>query len=75
MSIDAEPRLRRLLPAASNPGMARHFRVQFREVRHDDWRMFAAFRRRDQAEACLGALEKRGLRARVVDCDRCPTAA
>jgi hypothetical protein len=57
-----------------NPGVGRHFRVQFRENAGKDWRMYAVFRHREQAEACLGTLHQRGMTVRLVDCDRCPTA-
>jgi hypothetical protein len=60
--------------SAANPGICRHFRVQFRDTLQKDWRMYAVFRRRDQAEACVGTLHQRGVTARLVDCDRCPTA-
>jgi hypothetical protein len=58
----------------ANPGVGRHFRVQFRAATEKDWRMFAVFRRREQAEACVGTLQAQGLTARLVDCDRCPAA-
>lgn len=60
--------------SAANPGVCRHFRVQFRDAAQQGWRMYAVFRRRDQAEACVDTLHQRGMTARLVDCDRCPTA-
>jgi nitrogen regulatory protein PII-like uncharacterized protein len=63
-----------VIASVANPGVGRHFRVQYRDTAHDDWRMYAVFRRRDQAEACLGMLHQRGVTSRLLDCDRCPTA-
>ena len=58
----------------SNPGVVRNFRVQVREAGSRDWRMHSTFRQRKQAESCVVALQTVGLSARLLDCDRCPTA-
>jgi hypothetical protein len=58
----------------SNPGVVRSFRVQVRESGSRDWRMHSSFRHRTQAESCVVALQTNGVSARLVDCDRCPTA-
>jgi len=58
----------------SNPGVVRNFRVQVREGGSSDWHMYSTFPRRSEAESCIAALEVGGIPARLVDCDRCPTA-
>jgi hypothetical protein len=60
--------------SASNPGVVRNFRVQVRESNASDWQMHSIFRRRSDAESCVSALQICGVYARLVDCDRCPTA-
>jgi hypothetical protein len=57
----------------SNPGVIRNFRVQVREGGASEWRMYGTFRRRSDAEACVASQMGKGLSARVIDCDRCPT--
>jgi hypothetical protein len=60
---DVYPQVR----AVSNPGgLARQYRVQIREARHNCWRMYATFRCADSADACRSALERAGLDARIV---------
>jgi hypothetical protein len=58
----------------SNPGVIRNFRVQVRPVGSSIWRMHRTFRRRSDAESCIADLQRAGMSARLVDCDRCPTA-
>ena len=58
----------------SNPGVVRNFRVQVRKGGSGDWQMHSTFRRRSEAESCVAALQVGGVPARLVDCDRCPTA-
>ena len=60
--------------SASNPGVVRNFRVQVRESETSDWHMYSTFRHRPEAESCVAALQIGGVSARLVDCDRCPTA-
>lgn len=60
--------------AVSNPGVVRNFRVQVRHRGTTDWHMYSTFRRRSEAEICIAALQVNGVSARLVDCDRCPTA-
>ena len=60
--------------SVSNPGVVRNFRVQVRESTSSDWHMYSTFRHRTQAESCIAALKTDGVFARLVDCDRCPTA-
>jgi hypothetical protein len=60
--------------SVSNPGVVRNFRVQARESGSSDWHMYATFRHRMQAESCIAALQASGVSARLIDCDRCPTA-
>jgi len=60
--------------SASNPGVVRNFRVQVRERDASDWRMYGTFRVRSDAESCIATLQIDGVSARLVDCDRCPTA-
>ena len=60
--------------SASNPGLARNFRVQVREGNSSEWQMHSIFRRRSDAESCVVALQIEGVSVRLVDCDRCPTA-
>ena len=60
--------------SVSNPGVVRNFRVQVRDSSSCDWQMYSAFRRRSDAESCIDALRIGGVSARLVDCDRCPTA-
>ena len=60
--------------SASNPGVMRNFRVQVRDCSAREWQMHRIFRRRSEAELCIAALKIKGLLARLVDCDRCPTA-
>ena len=60
--------------SASNPGVVRNFRVQVRHDNSSDWQMYSMFRRRSDAESCVAALQFGGVSARLVDCDRCPTA-
>jgi len=60
--------------SVSNPGVVRNFRVQVREGGLSDWHMYSTFRRRSEAESCIAALQIGGVPARLVDCDRCPTA-
>ena len=60
--------------SASNPGLVRNFRVQVRDSNSSDWQMYSVFRRRSDAESCIDALRRDGVSARLVDCDRCPTA-
>lgn len=57
-----------------NLGVIRNFRVQVRESGTHRWRMHATFRRRSEAESCIADLRQSGISARLVDCDRCPTA-
>ena len=61
-----------MMATASNPGVIRNFRVQVLVA--DGWQMHQTFRHRAQAEACLTTLRHSGQCARLVDCDRCPTA-
>ncbi|MBC8353365.1 MAG: hypothetical protein H8E66_15305 [Planctomycetes bacterium] len=58
----------------SNPGVVRNFRVQVRESQINEWHMYSTFRNRREAESCIAALQIGGVSARLVDCDRCPTA-
>jgi hypothetical protein len=60
--------------SVSNPGVIRNFRVQVRESGSIGWHMYGTFRHRIQAESCIAALQADGVSARLVDCDRCPTA-
>ncbi len=60
--------------SVSNPGVVRNFRVQVREGGTSDWHMYSTFRRRSEAELCIAGLQVSGVAARLVDCDRCPTA-
>ncbi|MDA1053008.1 MAG: hypothetical protein O3C40_21355 [Planctomycetota bacterium] len=60
--------------SVSNPGVVRNFRVQVRESDSSDWHMYSTFRHRREAESCIAALQLGGVSARLVDCDRCPTA-
>lgn len=60
--------------SVTNPGVVRNFRVQVRERDSGDWHMYGTFRHRKQAESCIAALQSGGVCARLVDCDRCPTA-
>ena len=60
--------------SVSNPGVVRNFRVQVRDSGSSEWHMYSTFRRRAQAESCIAALHNGGVPARLVDCDRCPTA-
>ena len=58
----------------SNPGVIRSFRVQVRQDVGSIWQMHRTFRRRSEAESCIAELQRNGMAARLVDCDRCPTA-
>lgn len=58
----------------SNPGVIRNFRVQVRQSSGSIWQMYRTFRRRSEAESCIVDLQRAGMVARLVDCDRCPTA-
>lgn len=60
--------------SASNPGVVRNFRVQVRDSTSGNWQLHGVFRRRPDAESCVAALQIGGVSARLVDCDRCPTA-
>lgn len=60
--------------SVSNPGVVRNFRVQVRQSGSRDWHRYSIFRDRSQAESCIVALQAEGISARLVDCDRCPTA-
>ncbi len=60
--------------SVSNPGVIRNFRVQIRDREVSDWRMYSTYRTRPEAELCISALQRGGVDARLVDCDRCPTA-
>ena len=62
--------------AVNSPGgLARQLRVQYQATSTADWRLYAAFRRRDQAEQCLDQLNRDGYQARMVDYAICPAAA
>ena len=62
--------------AVSSPGgFARQLRVQYQAKSTTDWRLYATFRRRDQAEQCLDRLNRDGYQARMVDYAICPAAA
>jgi len=74
MTVTEHDTTRTAVRSPIHSGMVRHFRVQVHEVKDNGWRMYAAFRRRDQAEDCLGKLHAQGYRTRLVDCDRCPAA-
>lgn len=60
--------------SVSNPGVVRNFRVQVRKQGIGQWQMYRTFRNRQEAESCVADLNSRNLEARLVDCDRCPTA-
>ncbi len=56
-------------------GVARQFRVQYHTSPADPWRMFASFRARGPAEACVDRLHEQGYEARLVKYVNCPTSA
>ena len=60
--------------SVSNPGVIRNFRVQIRDREVGDWHMYSTYRTRNDAELCISALHLGGVDARLIDCDRCPTA-
>ncbi|MEO8496669.1 MAG: hypothetical protein ABI614_16495 [Planctomycetota bacterium] len=62
------------IATVSNPGVVRNFRVQVRDSSSSVWLKYGTFRRRSEAESCIANLRGRGILARLVDCDRCPTA-
>lgn len=61
--------------AVSNPGgVARQFRVQYLASSESAWRLYANFKRCDQAEECLSSLKRKGISARVVKYQCCAAA-
>ena len=69
------PRGTRGLRSVSSPGgSSKHYRVQVLDSETSSWRMYANFRFVGEAEACLDALAARGIEARLVSANLCPTA-
>ncbi len=72
--ICQEPRGARCLRSVNSPGgSSKHFRVQIHDPEGNSWRMYASFRFLGEAEACLDALTRREIEARLVAADLCPT--
>ncbi len=75
MICQGQSRNTRGLRNASSPGgITKHFRIQVHDAEAESWRMYASFRFLGEAEACLDSLQQRGIEARLVSTDLCPTA-
>ena len=63
--------------AVSGPGggVARQYRVQYHTDSDPNWRMYASFRLRDDAENCLRRLVESGCQARLIRYSITPAAA
>lgn len=61
--------------ATTPGGLPRHFRVQILQRAVNEWRFYALFRNADLAERCCEFLRRSGMTARVVHCNRVPSAA
>lgn len=75
MICQERPHVSRGLRSVKTPGgNSQHFRVQIQDSETHSWRMYASFRFSGEAEACLAALAERGIVARLVSAELCPTA-
>lgn len=75
MRLTDEVSCKRVVASCPGAGMARQFRVQYQSSAGSDWRMFASFERSTPAEECLAILRREGMQVRLIDFNRCPTAA
>jgi hypothetical protein len=72
--ICQDPSTRPLRCVNSPGGISKHYRVQVHDPETNSWRMYASFRFVGEAEACLDALAHRGIEARLIAANLCPTA-
>lgn len=75
MICQPRPQFLRGLRSGNSPGgSSKNYRVQVHDLESEAWRMYASFRFAGEAEACLTALAERGIEARLVAAEVCPTS-
>ncbi|MFT5524278.1 MAG: hypothetical protein ACI9G1_003588 [Pirellulaceae bacterium] len=69
----SETPMKQIIPSTPG-GVARQYRVQYRQQRARQWQLYGCYTSLESANACSSQLSNEGFAARVIHYAICPTA-